>query len=260
MILEPMTYQTFLAKGILGHIVFPADRDPNSLVWLVALAFLIAAAAGYFLGSLNFGVILSKTFFHDDVRLHGSGNAGMTNMLRNYGVKAALFTLLGDALKAVVSVYIGFALFGRLTACVAGLLCMLGHIFPIYYKFRGGKGAVTAIVMILFLNPLVGAILLLIFAIIVIGTRYVSLGSIMSAALYPLILNRISILQGYTPNIIEVVCSFLVAFLIVFMHRSNIKRLLAGTENKLSIGKKKKTKEDSSEADSIQNKENEQEK
>jgi len=248
MMLEEMTYQSFLNKGILGHIIFPADKSPDSLVWLVALAFLVAAAAGYFLGSLNFGVILSKTLFHDDVRLHGSGNAGMTNMLRNYGAKAGLLTLLGDALKAAVSVYIGFALFGRLTACVAGLLCMLGHIFPIYYKFRGGKGVVTAIVMILFLDPLVGGILLLIFAIIVLGTKYISLGSIIGAGLYPLILARISALRGHTLNIVELTCALLVAFLIIFMHRSNIKRLLAGKENKFSIGKKKQASAETAEA------------
>ena len=251
-----MEWMKIMNDGLIPYLL---DYRLNG--WILAGCILLYMIPPYLLDSLNFALILSRRFYGEDVRQKGSGNAGMTNMLRNYGVKAALFTLLGDALKAVVSVYIGFALFGRLTACVAGLLCMLGHIFPIYYKFRGGKGAVTAIVMILFLNPLVGAILLLIFAIIVIGTKYVSLGSIMGGALYPLILNRISILQGYTPNIIEVVCSFLVAFLIVFMHRSNIKRLLEGKENKLSIGKKKKKTEEAANAEleKEQNKVNEKE-
>lgn len=233
-----MTYSDFLASGFLGRIEYSVDTPVWIPMVILGAALLVAAAVGYFLGSLNFGVILSSKLYHDDIRQHGSGNAGMTNMLRTYGLKAAALTLLGDAGKAVISVFVGFALYGRLAACIAGLFCIVGHIFPIYYQFKGGKGVVTSIVMILSLYPLVGLILLVIFALIVLGTKYISLGSVMCALIYPLILSRV-----YQPNIIELVCAFLVLGLVVFMHRSNIKRLQQGKENKISIGGKKQSED-----------------
>ncbi len=228
-----MTFSEFYAKGLLSGVDFGSVP-----VWVtVPLAFLIPAAAGYLLGSLNFALIVSKRLCNDDVREHGSGNAGLTNVLRVYGKKAALFTLLGDVLKAVVSVFIGACFFGRETAFVSGLFCMIGHIFPLYFRFKGGKGVLTAITLILCLDPLVGLILLLLFAGIVWATKYVSLGSIICAMVYPILLNRLSGGQ----NLLITVCSFLIAALVVVMHKDNIKRLLEGKENKLSLGGKKKS-------------------
>lgn len=239
---EPITYSTFLAKGIIGHIIYPEGTSTNLGIMLIAAAVIISAAAAYFLGSLNFGIIISKVMFKDDIRKRGSGNAGMTNMLRTYGKSAAVCTLLGDVLKAALSVYIGFALCGRMSAGVAGVFCMIGHIFPVYYGFRGGKGVLTAIVMILFLYPIAGVILLAMFAIIVLFTKYVSLGSVMCAILYPLIVHRINTIQNIKMDIVELTSAFIVMFIIIFMHRSNIKRLLEGKEKKISIGKKGKKK------------------
>ena len=158
----------------------------------------------YLLGSLNFGVIISRKAYRDDVRTHGSGNAGTTNMLRTYGKGAAALTLLGDMLKAVVAVAFGYFIFtyrsvididntptlvtDKIGAAVAGLFVMLGHMFPCYFRFKGGKGVATLAMVVLMINPIVFAILMLIFVIIVACTKYVSLGSVMGALLYPVIL------------------------------------------------------------------------
>ncbi|MBR7184286.1 MAG: glycerol-3-phosphate 1-O-acyltransferase PlsY [Clostridia bacterium] len=200
---------------------------------------LLCMIPAYLLGSLNFGIILSHRLFGEDVRTKGSGNAGTTNMLRSYGKKAAVLTLVGDIFKAIVACCIGYFALGVDGAYLAGMFAVLGHMFPLYYRFKGGKGVATAAAMILMTNPLVFLIILLIFAVIVIGTKFVSLASIMSALLWPLILSRIE--GAGVPFLI----AFAVGALVVFMHRANIMRLYRGQENKISFGKKKEKKEDS---------------
>lgn len=215
-----------------GLIPYMLDYRMNG--WILVGCILICIILPYLLGSLNFALILSRRFYGEDVRQKGSGNAGMTNMLRNYGKGAAALTLLGDALKAVVSSLIGYVVFGVTGAYIAGLFCILGHMFPIYYRFKGGKGVVTTAVMILMLNPVIFLILLAIFLLIVLGTRFISLGSIMCVMIWPLILQR---MEGAGA---PVLMAMAIAALVVFMHRENIKRLLRGEENKVSFGKKKK--------------------
>ena len=209
----------------------------------------------YLLGSLNFGVMISRRRFNDDVRTHGSGNAGATNMVRTYGWKAGLFTMIGDMLKAVVAVGLGYLIVGfdgwiigeggepyrwvdQYGAAIAGLFVMLGHMFPIFFKFKGGKGVATSGIVIFMISPLAGAVCLLIFLIIVIGTRYVSLGSVMGLTFYPIILNAFS--HAYDPPRNSTACmlSVLMALLVVYMHRENIKRILNSTESKISFKKK----------------------
>lgn len=200
---------------------------------VLILGYLVCAAISYLLGSLNFGLIISKYRFRDDIRTHGSGNAGMTNMLRTYGKSAAVFTLLGDALKAVVSVIlVGRMLGGEYGAYFAGLGCILGHVFPLYFRFKGGKGVVVTAAMVLCLDPLVFALLFAIFALIVIFTRYISLGSVMCMMVYPLVLYRM------TGGGFHVIIAFIIAVLIIYLHRGNIKRIRLGTENKFSFKKK----------------------
>ncbi|MBE6574855.1 MAG: glycerol-3-phosphate 1-O-acyltransferase PlsY [Ruminococcaceae bacterium] len=211
--------------------------------WILVGCILICIILPYLLGSLNFALILSRRFYGEDVRQKGSGNAGMTNMLRNYGKGAAALTLLGDALKAVVSSLIGYVVFGVTGAYIAGLFCILGHMFPIYYRFKGGKGVVTTAVMILMLNPVIFLILLAVFLLIVLGTRFISLGSVMCVMIWPLILQR---MEGAGA---PVLMAMAIAALVVFMHRENIKRLLRGEENKVSFGKKKKPTEKEDETD-----------
>ena len=209
----------------------------------------------YLLGSLNFGVMISRRRFNDDVRTHGSGNAGATNMMRTYGWKAGLLTMGGDMLKAVVAVGLGYLIVGidawiplesggayhmvnQFGAAIAGLFVMLGHMFPIFFKFKGGKGVATSGVVIFMISPLAGAVCLLIFLIIVIGTRYVSLGSVMGLTFYPIILNAFS--HAYDPPRNSTACmlSVLMAILVVYMHRENIKRIMNRTESKISFKKK----------------------
>ena len=115
-----------------------------ALLWLIP-PILLCAAGGYLLGSLSSAVIVSRALFSDDVRSHGSGNAGMTNMFRTYGKKAGVLTLCGDVLKTVVATLLGYLWLGYIGAYLSGLFCMLGHMFPVFYKFRGGKGVTTSV-------------------------------------------------------------------------------------------------------------------
>ena len=210
---------------------------------LFAGSLLVCMIIPYLLGSINTSIILSKAIFHDDIRNHGSGNAGATNALRTYGKKFGALTFLGDFLKAVIATLIGsLVLSGTIGGAIAGLFVMLGHMFPIFYGFKGGKGVACAAAVVLFLEPISFLILIAFFVIIVLGTKYVSLGSCMAIALFPVIASMIQNLYiaffGCTLGAIPVV-GVIMAALVIYMHRANIKRLLNGTESKLSLGKKK---------------------
>ena len=207
-------------------------------------ALILIAAVGYLLGSVNTGIILSRTVFHDDIREHGSGNAGATNMLRTHGTISGVLTLVGDALKAFCAVLLGALAMNILGAYVAGLFCIVGHIFPLYYGFRGGKGVVVTATMIACTNIRVFVIVLIIFLILVIGTKFISLGSVISAAVYPLILFKLtsaSVSSAY--DYVGVLIAFIIAALIVWKHRENIKRIYNHTENKISFTKKGKSED-----------------
>jgi glycerol-3-phosphate acyltransferase PlsY len=206
---------------------------PNG--WLGAAALLFCAIIGYLLGSINFAVIISKVFYRDDVRSHGSGNAGATNMLRTYGRGAGAATFILDGVKAAVAVLISMLLMGEGGAYIAGLFCILGHIFPVYYKFKGGKGVVVSAITILVLNPMVFLCLLALFVLIVGWSKYISLGSVICAFFFPLLQNAFSQGQGFLSSTVSV----LIAAIVIVMHRSNIKRLMNRTESKVSFAKKK---------------------
>ena len=229
--------------GLIGNYVLPWE-DPNMTAAKVALfgaGVIVLILAGYFLGSINFAIIISSTQYKQDIRDFGSNNAGMTNMMRTYGKKAAAFTFIGDVMKAVVACLLGHIILGQLGAYIAGLFCIVGHIFPIYYKFKGGKGVVTAGVTILMCNPVAFLIVILIFFIIVGFTRYISLGSVMGMLLYPLILDRVDRLIlpmiDDTKGSVGGVFAIIMTALIVFKHWQNIKRLFKGTESKFSFKK-----------------------
>lgn len=204
---------------------------------LVGLAFLFIMLASYLLGSINFAIIISGKKYKQDIRSHGSKNAGMTNMMRTYGKKAAVFTLLGDAFKAIVSCCIGYLVMGEVGAYAAGLFCMLGHVFPIYYGFKGGKGVVTAAATVLMTDPVVFLLLLTLFIIMVAIWRYISLASITCIGLYPLILSFMSNLIGYPLHPLCLIFSIFMAALIIGKHWQNIQRLRTGTESKFSFKK-----------------------
>ncbi len=194
----------------------------------------------YLIGSINFSVILSKKMAGFDVREKGSGNAGTTNMLRSVGKKAAAITLVCDILKGVISILLAI-LIGKI-ACssnvsllvqVAGISVILGHTFPIFFKFKGGKGVATSLGVLIMSNWQIGLICL-VFALILIGlTQMVSVGSIAAAILYPVL--TLFIPQNYIVPGNYLIYSIILAVIIVFNHRENVKRLLAGKENKISF-------------------------
>ena len=233
------------------------------------LVIAIIAVIAYLLGSINTSIIVSK-IKGTDIREHGSGNAGLTNTLRTFGKGAALIVLIGDLLKGVIAILLAKIVMNKfaaneilkmnmsdvsqldiglmiklanlklLTIQISGIAVVLGHIFPVFYKFKGGKGVLTSAVVILMVNWKVGLICLAIFIIIVAVTKYVSLGSIMAALTAPAIIlgsHRIP----WIGDIIEYLPFALVlAVLIIAKHHGNIKRLLVGEERRLSFGSKKK--------------------
>lgn len=231
----------FIRNLIDNGLIFPKVTIQSvGQVWfyiIFVFALLVCIILPYLLGSLNFAVILSRKMFNEDVREHGSKNGGATNMLRTYGKKAAALTFALDILKAIVSALIGYVIWGINGASVAGLFCMIGHMFPIYYKFKGGKGVATLAATVLMIDYRVCIILLVCFVAIVFMTKFVSLGSVMCCLIYPLILYRMTM-----PGL-HVVMAVIAAALVIFMHRANIKRLLAGTESKISFSKKDKKHE-----------------
>lgn len=235
--------------GIFGYLCMDKSMSGAELGICCALSVILCIAAGYFLGSINTSIIVSKIFFGEDVRNYGSGNAGTTNVLRTYGKKSALLTLLGDIAKTVIAVLIGrfvglpvvfYSVLGdtlipvSLGGYIAALFAVIGHTFPIYHKFKGGKGVLSCAAAICMLSPATFLAVFVIFLIIVIGTKYVSLASVITVMLYPILLDRIG------GSSICTVVALMIAALVVFNHRENIKRLLAGKENKLSVGKKDK--------------------
>ncbi len=211
---------------------------------------ILSVAVSYLLGSINSAIIISRIFYGEDVRTKGSGNAGLTNMLRNYGKKGALLTLFGDVSKAVVAILftallLGFGYSHGVSlnggyCYLAGLFVAIGHVFPIYYKFKGGKGVLVTAVTAFVLTPIPALILMLIFVLIVGITKYVSLGSVTVATLYPFIVGFYIALTSGVQNLHAVLLASvaLLAVLIVWCHRENLKRLASGTESKLSFKKK----------------------
>ena len=156
--------------------MFRAFISDNDTLFFIICG-IVLTVVPYLLGSINFAIIISGKSYGDDVRSHGSGNAGMTNMLRTYGKKAAALTLLGDAFKAILAAIVGYYMMGMYGAYIAGFFCVLGHTFPIFFKFKGGKGVATSGMVIFMISPITGVFCLLTFLVVVFGTRYVSLGS-----------------------------------------------------------------------------------
>ena len=221
----------------------------QALILLTVLSILWVIAS-YFIGSLNFSIIISNKKYKDDIRKYGSQNAGSTNMQRVYGNKAAALTLLCDAAKGFVCVFVARLLFGMNVGYLAGTFCVIGHCFPAYFGFKGGKGVATAIAVVLTLCAPVGILLIIIFAILVLGTKYISLGSIIAALLYPVFLDRcyglynmLGIYDAAHPTAFMEICAVAITFIIIVRHHKNIKNLLNGEENKISLGKKKKNEE-----------------
>ena len=231
-----MTFEQLMQYGLIafkkGTIVQENELSLGT-GWL-ALCIIICAVIGYFIGSLNFGVIISR-LYGADIRTKGSGNAGATNMMRVYGKKASILTFIGDISKTIVAVFLGrLLIFGYVGAYVTGLFVIIGHAFPIYYKFKGGKGVAAISAFCLVTEPIIFLIELAIFLIVLFGFKMVSLASIMIALIYPYML---SMIVGPGPHIIV---GFIASALVIFLHRKNIVRIFNHTEHKFNLGKKKK--------------------
>lgn len=232
-----------LGRIVIGrsgsYIADCASRGSFGAVFWVVTVFSVLAllVVPYFLGSINFGIIISKLFHGENIREYGSGNAGMTNMLRTYGKRDAAITLIGDALKAVVAVILGRILFGISGGYVAGLTCILGHAFPCYYKFKGGKGVVVTAATIAVIDWRIFLVLLGIFILVVAFSKYISLGSVCGMLVFPLLVQVWD--RGLSINVL---LSCLISALVIFLHRGNIKRIYNGTESKLSLSKTDKHK------------------
>ena len=206
--------------------------------------YIIVGMVAYLLGSISFSIIISKKMAGFDVREKGSGNAGATNMLRSVGKKAAALTLLGDALKGVAA--IAFAAIVGLIAKnsdkallvqIAGILVVIGHTFPIFFGFKGGKGVATSLGVLLMTNWKIGLICL-VFAIVLMAlTKMVSMGSVGAAILFPVLVLFINTNYIVSEGSGYLIYSIILAALVAFNHRSNIQRILNGTENKLSFKK-----------------------
>ena len=207
----------------------------------MSAVYILVALIAYLIGSVSFAIIFGKKFGGIDVRDEGSKNAGTTNVLRTVGKMAAALTLICDILKGVIAVLLAI-LASKIWKDVnvealkylAGLMAIIGHTKPIYYGFKGGKGVATSLGVLLVVNPKIGLICLVFALIIMIATRWVSLGSIGAAVLFPIL--TIFMVEG---NLVAKVISVLIAVLVVYNHRTNIKRLKEGTENKLSFKKSK---------------------
>ena len=242
-----------LNEGLIQYLF-----DGKAADWKFYLAYALGILAiiiiPYLLGSINSAIIISKVGYGDDIRNHGSGNAGLTNTLRTYGLGAAGLTLLGDILKTVIAIAVAGVIWGfgyvagistQQFLYVAGLFAVLGHIFPIYYGFKGGKGVLATATMALVLSPIPFLILFAIFALLVFMTRYVSLGSVVGVGLYPVIVSGYFLVAfGVTAPGIASLCTVLLAILIVWCHRGNLQRISDRTERKLSFKKKEKDGEE----------------
>lgn len=208
------------------------------------IIYILVVIIAYLIGSINFSVIFSKKFAGFDIREKGSGNAGSTNMLRSVGAKAAVITLICDVLKGVVAVLIAM-LIGNLSTDVnsailvqlAGIFVVIGHTFPVFFKFKGGKGVATSLGVLLIINWQIGLICLVFALVLMALTKIVSLGSVSAAVLFPvlvLFIHENFIVQNDTTYLIF---SIILAVIVLVNHRSNIKRLLQGKENKLNFKK-----------------------
>ena len=209
-------------------------------------AYIIVAVIAYLIGSINFSVLISKKMAGFDVREKGSGNAGTTNMLRSVGKKAAVITLVCDILKGVVSIVIAIIvgniaknLDRELLLQIAGIAVVLGHTFPVFFGFKGGKGVATSLGVLLMSNWQIGLICLVFAVVLMVLIRMVSLGSCAAAVLFPVL--TLFINQHYTvltdgkSGRVYFIYSVILAIIVLYNHRSNIKRILNGTENKLSF-------------------------
>ncbi len=204
----------------------------------ILYSFVLPSIIAYLLGSISFSIIITWLFSKKDIRDFGSGNAGGTNVIRSVGKFAGISTMVLDILKCVVAVLIAKYLLpggqNAIAMSLAGLFCILGHIFPIYFSFKGGKGIAAGAGMILVLDYRIFIILMAIFFLSIFITKFVSLSSILGAISFPI---ATFIFAKPENQLILTINALIVASLVIFMHHKNIKKILNGTENKIKFKK-----------------------
>lgn len=210
----------------------------------LTLLYILIGIIAYCLGSISFSVIFSKKIGGFDVREKGSGNAGSTNVLRTVGKRAAALTLVCDILKGIVAVLLAYAFShivedanGALMVQIAGIMAVIGHTFPVFFKFKGGKGVATSLGIIMLINYQIGLICLIFALLVMFLTKTVSIGSIMAAILFPVL--TLLIHDNYLIEGNYIIFGILLALIVIYNHRSNIKRIMNGEENKLGIKENK---------------------
>lgn len=215
------------------------------MIW----ACIISGIIDYLLGSISFSIIFTKKFAGFDVRQKGSGNAGSTNVLRTAGKKPAILTLICDILKGVIAIFIAY-LIGKifnfdiqssaLLVQIAGICVVIGHTFPIFFGFKGGKGVATALGVLLVTNWQIGLICLVFALVLMALTRIVALGSIAAAILFPVLCFFITnnyLVGDSSTRMSYLVFGIIMAVIVIFNHRSNIQRMASGKENRLIFKK-----------------------
>lgn len=237
------------------------DIQTINFIRLYWIQMIIVAAIGYLIGSISFSILVTRFFKNkSDIRDMGSGNAGFTNVLRSVGKLPAILTMIGDFSKGIIACLIGQWFFSLIDfpgvpdfcivqygMYIAGIACLIGHVYPCFFEFRGGKAVLTALSLIIMTDWRVAALCLSLFLIIVITTRLVSLGSILAAVSYPIFTFIVTyfcdyigksrtVTFGYT--VIVTTLSFFVGVFVIYKHRKNIERLLNGEEKKISIAKR----------------------
>ena len=210
------------------------------------IVYIIVAILAYLIGSVNFSILISKKMAGFDVREKGSNNAGTTNVLRTVGKKAAAITLICDILKGVVAILLGLLIAkissknAALLAQIAAIEVVIGHTYPVFFRFKGGKGVATSLGILLLINWKIGLICLIFGVALIAITRMVSLGSISAAILFAIL--TIFIQDSYIASGNYIVFAFMLAGFIIFNHRTNVVRIAKGEENRISFKKKEETK------------------
>lgn len=247
-LISPQTYFTKHHFAATGLSVFAAlAAEIGGLMTNIILAYALSAVAAYLLGSIDFSIIITKGFTGTDVRKHGSGNAGATNVLRTAGKLPAILTFAGDFLKCVAAILMSvliarlFRLDGEFSQYIkytTGILCMIGHIFPLYFGFKGGKGVTAAAAIMLMLDWRCFCIGIGIFIIVVLTIRIVSLGSLLASASIPITTLIFQIADNQKYAVTDTLLVAVITAIIFIRHRANIVRLFKGTEPRARGGAK----------------------
>ena len=197
------------------------------------MSYIIVVILSYVIGSIPSGLILGKTFWNVDLRQHGSKNIGATNAWRTLGKLPGFIVFVADLLKGMIGVYLGMLIVGTSTAMIiGGIMAIIGHSLSLFLKFKGGKGVATGLGVLIMLMPSVSAVVFLIWLVIVLISKYVSLASIIAAVFVPVCAFAAGMSYDY------VAFGIVAALFVIYRHKSNIMRLMNGTENKIKAGKR----------------------